>query len=233
MASLAYGPGVFGTLADSGFADPASESARAEQGAAQRFGTDPDLLLVYSSTSGTVDDPAYRRKVQQDLAALPEGSVEAVDTFWTSRSPALVSRDRRSTIAALRLAGGDGDGRERTFDRIRAELESPPAGLRVGITGDLAVDADLNNQAESDLRRAEMLALPALLLLLVLIFRGPVAAALPVASEYWRSWAHSPFCGACPSSRTCPSSRSTSSRCSGSGWLWTTRCSSSAATEKS
>ena len=103
-----------------------------------------------------------------------------MDTFWTTRSPALVSDDRRSTVAALRLAGGDEDSREQTFDRIRAQLETPPTGLRVGITGDLAVDADLNDQAESDLRRAEMLSLPALLLLLVLIFRGPVAAVLPL-----------------------------------------------------
>jgi uncharacterized membrane protein YdfJ with MMPL/SSD domain len=180
VASLSYGPGVFGALADSGFADPASESARAEQAATQRFGADPDLLLVYSSTSRRVDDPSYRRAVERDLAALPRGAVEEVDTFWTTRSPALVSDDRRSTAAALRLAGGDEDGREHTFDRIRAGLETPPAGLRLGITGDLAVDADLNDQAESDLRRAEMLSLPALLLLLVLIFRGPVAAVLPL-----------------------------------------------------
>ena len=55
---------------------------------------------------------------------------------------ALVSDDRRSTVAALRLAGGDEDGREQTFERIRDELETPPAGLRVGLTGDLAVDAE-------------------------------------------------------------------------------------------
>ena len=47
---------------------------------------------------------------------------------------ALVSDDRRSTVAALRLAGGDEDGREQTFERIRDELETPPAGLRVGLT---------------------------------------------------------------------------------------------------
>jgi uncharacterized membrane protein YdfJ with MMPL/SSD domain len=180
LASFAYGPGVFGSLADSGFADPASESARAERVATQQFGHDSDLLLVYSSRSGTVDDPAYRHKVEKDIASLPEGAVAEVETFWTSRAPALVSQDRRSTVAALRLAGDDDDSREQTFTRIRPQLESPPATLRVGITGDLAVDADLNHQAESDLRRAEMLALPALLLLLVLIFRGPVAAALPL-----------------------------------------------------
>jgi RND superfamily putative drug exporter len=180
IASLAYGSGVFGSLVDSGFADPASESARAERLTTQLFGADPDLLLVYSSASRTVDDQAFRRAVENDLAGLPEGAVLEVESFWNSGSPALVSEDRRSTVAALRLAGDGEDGREQTFDRIRAELESPPAGLQVGITGDLSVDADLNNQAEEDLRRAEMISLPALLVLLVVIFRGLAAAALPL-----------------------------------------------------
>lgn len=180
LASLAYGPGVFGSLAGSGFADPGSESARAEKLAAERFGGEPDLLLVYSDASRTVDDPAYRKAVENDLAALPAGSVADVQTFWNTESAALVSADRRSTIAALRLAGADADGREETFTRVQSDIESAPAGMRVGVTGDLAVDADLNDQAEADLRRAELLSLPALLMLLVLIFRGLLAAVLPL-----------------------------------------------------
>ena len=76
----------------------------------------------------------------------------------------------------------------------------------------------MNDQAESDLRRAEMLSpWPALLLLLVLIFRGPVAAVLPLVIGVLSILGSFAVLRGSPSSRTYPSSRSTSSRCSGSG----------------
>jgi RND superfamily putative drug exporter len=45
----------------------------------------------------TVDDPAFRAAVTGTLARLPKNDVPHVTTFWDTRSPALVSRDRHAT----------------------------------------------------------------------------------------------------------------------------------------
>jgi RND superfamily putative drug exporter len=53
-------------------------------------------------------------------------------------------------------------------------------GVRTEIGGIYAFSADANRQVESDLVRAEVISLPILLVLLVLIFRGLIAAATPL-----------------------------------------------------
>jgi RND superfamily putative drug exporter len=53
--------------------------------------------------------------------------------------------------------------------------------LDVWVTGGIAIFADLNEASESDLRRAEIITLPILLIVLLIVFRGVLAAALPLA----------------------------------------------------
>jgi uncharacterized membrane protein YdfJ with MMPL/SSD domain len=86
----------------------------------------------------------------------------------------LVSRDGRQTLVLAAFAT-----RERSteaVDRIRPALAG--SGVRLG--GSDVVFDELNKRTSSDLRRAETFAFPILLLLSFWVFRGLVAAALPL-----------------------------------------------------
>ncbi len=88
--------------------------------------------------------------------------------------PALVSRDGRLTLVLAAYAN-----RERSaaaVARIRPALAH--SGVRLG--GNDVAFQELNERTSSDLRTAEMFAFPILLLLSFWVFRGLVAAALPL-----------------------------------------------------
>ncbi|WP_329256597.1 MMPL family transporter [Actinoallomurus sp. NBC_01490] len=179
-AASAWGTGVFGALKSGGFDDPGSGSSHAAKIINDRIGpADDELVVLYESASATVDDPAFRAAVTGTLARLPSADVPHVTTYWNSGSPALVSRDRHATYAALRLAGADLPERLKTYDRIRDHLAAP--GLRTSRGGVIGTNAELSRQTAAGLARAEMISTPILLVLLVVIFGSLVSALLPLA----------------------------------------------------
>ncbi|GAA2420054.1 MMPL family transporter [Actinomadura vinacea] len=178
-AAAVWGTGVFGALSPGGgFDTPGSDSDKAERVAERALGRDAaDVVILYRSTDGRrVDDPGYRRAVE---SALPRDKVASAVTYWTTRSPQLVSRDRTSTYAVLRLAG-DAEERQDGFAAIRDDLNEVGGGLTAQVGGELATEVAINERVSSDIGRAEGLALPVLVVLLILIFGGLVAGSLPL-----------------------------------------------------
>ncbi|MFI0373782.1 MMPL family transporter [Actinomadura sp. 1N219] len=173
-----WGTRVFPALAGGGFDAPHSDSVRAAQAIEDRLGRDDaDVLVLYRSDRVTVDDPGFRSAVVSAVGALPPDAVQRAVTYWNSGSADLVSADRRATYAAITLRG-DEERREDEFERIEAGLRVP--GLDTQIGGLEAIDRDINDQVAEDIARSELLSAPVLLVLLVLIFRGLVSAALPL-----------------------------------------------------
>jgi uncharacterized membrane protein YdfJ with MMPL/SSD domain len=178
-----WGTGVFGSMTDSGFETPNSESARALtqiEKTVGRGGT--DVVVLYRHGGDSVDDPAFRAAVDDHLANLPAAQVAGVTTYWSAgQAPALVSKDRTSTYAVLQLAGADDDALMHNYEAIAPRLHEAPAGLSVQLGGNEAIASDITNQVGKDIARAETLSMPIVLVLLVVIFGGLTAASLPLA----------------------------------------------------
>ncbi|MDT3439471.1 MULTISPECIES: MMPL family transporter [unclassified Pseudofrankia] len=175
-----WGTQVFGALTTEGFEDPASESSRALDRAEATLGrTGNDVVVLYTSPSATVDDPAFRRAVTETLDALPDDVVTRTITYWGTNSPGLVSHDRHATFAVLTMAGDDETQRGDALEKIEDELVAP--GLRTQVGGITAVSHDIGEQVAADIAFAETISVPVLLVLLVLIFGGVAAASLPLA----------------------------------------------------
>ena len=177
-----WGTGVFGALTSSGgFDTPGSESERAERVAERALGRDTaDVVILYRAPDGrTVDDPAYRSAVESALARLPGDKVASVGTYWSTRSPQLVSDDRTATYAVLRMAG-DEKARHDGYEALRERFDDVGGGLTAQVGGALATEVAINQRVSSDIGRAEGMAFPVLVVLLVVIFGGLVAASLPL-----------------------------------------------------
>ncbi|MFD4511443.1 MMPL family transporter, partial [Streptomyces sp. NPDC058457] len=175
-----WGTRVFGSLTTGGFDDPAGQSSRAAARAEATLGrTGNDAVVLYTSRSATVDDPAFRRAVTQTLQALPHDVVTRTVTYWSTGSPALVSHDRHATYAVLTLAGDDEARRGEALDEIEHELAAP--GLRTQVGGATTVDRDIRERVAADIAFAETISIPVLLVLLVVVFGSVAAASLPLA----------------------------------------------------
>lgn len=172
-----WGSRVIGALVPGGYDDPASESSRAAQAITDRVGEpSADVVVLYHSDRITVSNPAYGAAVRSSLSDLPD-SVTGVRSYYSTRSPSLVSGDRHSTYAVLTLRGND-NLKADEFDTIKESVHAPGLSFRYG--GVVAINSEANDLVSSDLERAELITFPLLLILLLLIFRSVVAAALPL-----------------------------------------------------
>ncbi|MEV4478741.1 MMPL family transporter [Micromonospora coxensis] len=175
-----WGAGVFGELTGGGFDDPASESSRAAERATAELGRQgADVIVLWSSDTATVDQPAFRDPVAGAVTTLRQrAEVATVTTWYDTSAPALVATDRKATYAVVKLAGADEDTRIAQYERLRPALDAP--GLRTEIGGTVAFQYEANTRTTEDITRAELLSMPVLLVLLVLIFGGLVAATTPL-----------------------------------------------------
>ncbi|MGW7681903.1 MMPL family transporter [Kribbella sp. NPDC054772] len=181
VLGLAWGTGVFGSLANGGFDAPDTEAANAVKTIEQNIGrTGTDVIVLYKSPTETVADPAFRQSVEQHLAGLPKDDVVGATTYWSTKSPLFVSKDQHSTYAVLTLAGATQEERLATFHKIADQVRATPAGLDAKVGGEVAVFDEVNTQTEHDIVRAETISTPIVLILLVVVFGGLVAASLPL-----------------------------------------------------
>jgi RND superfamily putative drug exporter len=172
-----WGTGVFGAVSGSGFETPGSESDRAAHRIVEQLGRqNVDVLVLYSSESATVDDPAFANAVTGVLGKLhgrPE--VRLLVTYYETHSPALVSTDRHATYVGIQLSSF---GNINQLKAIRGELAAD--GLRTQIGGPTAINADVSGRVGKDIGMAEGISMPILLVLLILVFRSAVAATTPL-----------------------------------------------------
>jgi len=175
-AQLAGNGGFGGNL-------PAGQAAKlvSDEIQAQKGSPGSSMTLLFSSSTMSVTDPAYQAAVENAVTALSNDSrVTALQTPY-SVPPAdrtgLISRDGRMALVVVELKDSSLKA-QGYFEQLVAEVH--PGPLRVVATGDVPINQAFNTTLESDLRRAEFVALPVVLVLLVLIFASVVAAFLPL-----------------------------------------------------
>jgi len=177
-ATAVFGLGVFDALSGGEGVDPASESARSlarEQGTFARH--DADVVVIYSSPSMKVSDPAFKKSVSAVLSGLPKGSVEHVSTWFDTPSPKLVSTDQHATRVILTLKGASQEEKQALYSQVRNHLDAK--GLMTNVGGLWAVNDDANRAVTRDLARAEMLSMPIVLVLCLVFFGSLVSALMP------------------------------------------------------
>jgi RND superfamily putative drug exporter len=181
LVSIVLGGGVASKLISGGFEDPDSESSRAADAIAARFGNQqPDLLLLVRAQTGDVDDPevaAAGRALTEQLAAEPQ--VEQAASYWTLDAPPLKGRSGEQALVLAVLRGGEQEELD-AAEELSPKYARGTRVIEVEVGGYAEVFRQVNEQIESDLLRAELIAFPITLILLVFVFRSAVAAVLPL-----------------------------------------------------
>ena len=183
------GGDVAQNLSSGGFEDPSSESVEADRLLRERFDTGvPNLVLVVTAAEdpvdGTiaVDDPAAAAAglALTERVAAEEG-ISNVLSYWSlDNAPPLRSTEGNRALVLGRILGDEDEVDEAIHD-LGPELEGEFQGLEVEVTGFAQVFAEVGETIEADLLRAELIAIPITMLLLLFVFRGLIAAALPLA----------------------------------------------------
>ncbi|MFI6957834.1 MMPL family transporter [Nocardia sp. NPDC050408] len=186
-----YGRDLAGRLTQEGWFDESSESVAAAKIADATFGrdTDSDIVLLYTAPEGmTVDDPTVRAAVtnslKQLLARHPDRILK-IDSYWDSPFAAQATDASRTHAFASVGLRGEGTATVENYTAIKGELGAGragggPGGTTVQLAGLQPIVEGINQGMQDDIRRAEIIALPIVAILLYFVFGGVVGALLPV-----------------------------------------------------
>lgn len=181
--------GIFGIpvakhLSAGGFQDPTSESAQATQLLVDKFGQgDMDLIISVTSDAGAQSPAA--RAVGTDIASQLKASpyVADVTSVWTapqSAAPALISKDGNTGLIVAGITGGE-SGAQKHAKELTGRIVHDRDGVTVRAGGEAMTYVQINAQSEKDLLTMESIAIPLSFVVLVWVFGGLLAAALPLA----------------------------------------------------
>jgi uncharacterized membrane protein YdfJ with MMPL/SSD domain len=151
------------TLARAGFKQPASET-----------------VLVQRAESD-VGDSAFRSVIRELVGSI-SGTRYVTDVHSPLDTPGQTSKDGHSAIIRFEIAGKT----ETAKTRVKPALDAVAAAQRahpdfsIQEAGDASADRALSQTLSADFKRAERLALPITLLIMLLAFGALVAAGLPV-----------------------------------------------------
>jgi RND superfamily putative drug exporter len=177
-----FGGGAIGHLKSGGFEDPAAESVRTAAVLRGTFGAgDPNLVLLVTARRGDVDDPAVvaaGRALERRLAAEPD--LAQVGSYWSLGAPSLRSEDGRQALVLGRVTG-DEQAMDERAGQLAAAYSGDGPDVAVQAGGQVQIFREVGEQVEADLVRAEGIAVPITLLLLVVVFASAVAGMLPLA----------------------------------------------------
>ncbi|MFV8162897.1 MMPL family transporter [Mycobacterium sp. 134] len=186
VAAGIFGVPVAKSLSAGGFQDPTSESAQATQLLSDKFARG-DMQLVISVT----DESAAGANSTAALAAGTEiaGRLKAspyvteVSSAWTLPPPAaatLISKDGKTGLILAGITGGE-SGAQKHAKELTDQLVHDRKGVTVRAGGEAMIYVQINGQSEKDLLMMESIAIPLSFLVLVWVFGGLLAAALPLA----------------------------------------------------
>ncbi|MFI1095283.1 MMPL family transporter [Streptomyces sp. NPDC020917] len=179
--AVVAGNGVADRLSSGGWEAPDSQSSYATAALARHFpASQPNLVLLVDGKGADVDSPAVAGEGQdlaRRLAADPD--VTGVTSYWGTHAPVLRAKDGRSAMITARLRGDD-NAIAKEVKRIEPAYRGTHGPVGVTVGGAAAVRHDLQTTIQQDLVRAEMIALPITLVLLVMVFGSAVAALLPL-----------------------------------------------------
>src|SRR5438105_3970067 len=183
VASFPFLGRLSARLSQGGFEVPGSQSDRVKQVLEHDFHRSnlTDTLVLYSPTL-TAREPAFRATFARVQSALSRGpEVQSVSDPFTGPTRA-VSKDGHTATSVVQLSGTQ-DTALKHAPELAAAVHRAAAGsqVRALITGSAPFYKAFQYTTTHDLKRAETIAFPITLVILLVVFGSLVAAGMPLA----------------------------------------------------
>jgi RND superfamily putative drug exporter len=144
---------------------------------------DTEILLVQRQDGGKLT-PGDQQTIQALADNLQAAHIKKVVAVHTSSSRANVSKDGTAQMVQITAKGQATGGTEDVdfVKAVRAEVTdlTKGSGLKAGLTGNIAINADSNDQSDKALKIVTMATFALVIILPGIIFRSPIAAFAPV-----------------------------------------------------
>ena len=177
------GAGMFGSLKSQGYDDLGSDSASVDSILREDFNaTDASMILIID-TGDAIDDPASvaaATNITDDVAA--QENVKSVISYWNSGNLAeFKSKDGKAGLAMVYFESEISDETAAaTASYLQTKYDQDQNDARTYVGGIEVLYNAINTQIENDLKKAELIAVPLNIIMLLIVFGAAVAAGLPM-----------------------------------------------------
>ncbi|MGV0372588.1 MMPL family transporter [Corynebacterium pilbarense] len=170
-------------LSQEGWEDPGADSTTAAVIEQETFGRDNSGDVIVLVSADNIDDSQLTEAANAQLTSLREqypNEIAHVTSYFERPNPQLVNAEHTKAFAAIGL-NGDGEQTLKDFRTIKPALEAMELpGATVQVAGATAVADALDEGMAADIARAEKVGLVFVAVILLFVFGGVVAAAMPL-----------------------------------------------------
>jgi putative drug exporter of the RND superfamily len=146
-----------------------------------------NAVLVLSRDGGL--KPADRlwmdttlRGIDKDKAELGVTGVLSANT-QPNMKDRFLSKDGSTMLAIVNLPKADfDDATKETLAKLKARLDHAPAGAKAEMTGSAPISQEFQQSSQDGLKKTELLTVGLVLLILLFVFRSPVAPLIPLVT---------------------------------------------------
>ena len=177
------GVGVFSNVKSQGYDNPNSESAKVDNLLRDEFKVrDASVVFIVDSPKAITDpeSQAAVTKIANEVKAEP--NVEKVVTYWSAGNQAsMISTDGKATVISIYFNQDiDSETASNAAGELQSKYDGQRDGMRIYVAGLQTVYHSINTAIKEDLVKAESIAIPLNIVMLLIIFGTAVAAGLPM-----------------------------------------------------
>jgi RND superfamily putative drug exporter len=176
------GSAVFGKLDSGGYSDPKSDSAKAFTYLTDVFKVkDPAVVLVVETKDGITNPNAIASATKLENQIKTESGVDSTLSYWSAGgAPSLKSTDGKSAFLFIYSDDVVWDNVQSLGKNIQAKYDGKFENLTVYASGTGVFAHAINTKISEDLKLSESISIPLTFILLIFVFGGLVASAMPL-----------------------------------------------------
>lgn len=176
IACLPLVPKIMEPFKTTGFTDSQSESYKALKKIDHDLGYgDNQIIVIYKSKTLLATDPKFINEIKSSLQNLKQIPIVHQILYPESNQ---ISSDKHTAYATI-LLKGDSEIESKDLAQVLTKIKQPPH-LTMILGGEPILSEESKDITRDDLIRADYIALPLALIIMLIVFRSVVAAVLPV-----------------------------------------------------
>ncbi|MFY8168825.1 MAG: MMPL family transporter, partial [Candidatus Nanopelagicus sp.] len=182
LSAGVIGSSVFGKLDSGGYSDPKSDSAKAFEYLTDVFKVkDPAVVLVVETPTELTDPAVVATATKLESIIKTEEGVGSTLSYWSSGgAPSLKSSDSKSAFLFVYSEDVEWDTVQSLGKRMQAKYDGKFENLTIYASGTGVFAHAINTKIADDLKLSESISIPLTFILLVFVFGGLVASAMPL-----------------------------------------------------
>ena len=182
LSAGVIGSSVFGKLDSGGYNDPKSDSSKAFEYLTDVFKVkDPAVVLVVETMDGLTDPGVIATAAKLETALKSESGEGSTLSYWSAGgAPSLKSSDSKSAFLFVYSEDVEWDTVQSLGKRIQDKYDGKFENLTIYASGTGVFAHAINTKIAEDLKLSEAISIPLTFILLVFVFGGLVASAMPL-----------------------------------------------------